>query len=101
MFEAESDYWHPPECVKHKTTEGCKLTGKCAFLHADNNAAPSNKSKEDSNSDEKATIAIIRRNQKLVCAPQDVPNFRTNGCTYERETVRPEEEWHEISESTS
>ena len=43
------DYWHPPESVKHKTDEGCKVWETSAFLHP-GNEAPSKKSKKDQKS---------------------------------------------------
>ena len=27
------DHWHPPECEKYKSREGCSQSRKCSFLH--------------------------------------------------------------------
>ena len=56
------DYWRPLERVKHKSDEGCKCREKCAFLHSDNNEAPSKRSKKYQKS-EKSTAANVRSNQ--------------------------------------
>ena len=68
------DYWHPPECVKHKTNGGCKCGDNFAFLHSENSEAPSKKTKIDSNAD-KATLANVRSFQKFGCVSQDLESL--------------------------
>ena len=76
------DYWHPPECVKHKTNGGCKCGDNFAFLHSENGEAPSKKTKIDSNAN-KATLASVRSFQKFGCVSQDLEPLAAAMCDAE------------------
>ena len=74
--KSSCDYWHPPDCVKHKTDERCKVGETCAVLHSDIEA-PNKKSKRDQKS-EKATVATVRGNQIFVLCITGRRSARTN-----------------------
>ena len=54
------DYWHPPECVKFKTKDGCRLGDRCSFVLSGDCNEQGNKQKKHSKPD-KATSACDER----------------------------------------
>ena len=85
------DYWHSPQCVKHKTSEGCKFGEICTLLHSDNSESPDKKTKTDSKADKKQQLlfyAVFRswfenlrmlnhcQNQRLDLRTRDGPSWR-------------------------
>ena len=92
--------WHPPECVKYKTKEGCqcgekmcvssftttKHQGKCRKKD------PTSEKKQYCNRTQQSLIGLCISGRRIA---------RTDGWTCERETVFFEEERQEISESAS
>ena len=78
--------WHPPECVKHKTNEGCQFWESVRFV-SHNNEAPRKMSKKDPTS-ENNNIAIVRIYPKLGCASQDVklPEQTVGPCEREKKS---------------
>ena len=88
--------WHPPECVKHKTNEGCQFWESVRFV-SHNNEAPRNTSKKRTRHLKITILQFYACNPKLGCVISGRRITRTNGWTCERETVFCEEERQEIS----
>ena len=80
------DYWHPPECVKHKTDECCKCCENCAFQTT---------MKRQARSREKDS------NLHLYSVIQNWVVYIRTSWTYERETGHTEEERQKFFESAS
>ena len=86
----------PPECVKHKTNEGCKFDETRAFLHSENRC----KTKKDNKrfeSRQSNNRYCTQYSQVALCISGYWSLPEPNGWTYERETVHPEEKRQTIS----
>ena len=73
--KSSSDYWHPPEYVKHKTNEGCKFGEKCAFLYSDNSDAPTKKFFGKTQNPTKQLLRLYAAFRSRGCVSRDVESL--------------------------
>ena len=50
--------WHPPECLFHKSENGCRFGEKCSYVHRQVDEQPSKRSKKN---DDKSAVAMLKK----------------------------------------
>ena len=61
--------WHPPECVFHKSENGCRFEEKCSNAHRQVDEQPSKRSKKNG---DKSAVEMLKSTRQLGCVFQDV-----------------------------
>ena len=73
--------WHPPECLFHKSENGCRFGEKCSFAHRQVEEQPSKRSKKNG---DKSAVAMLKKGKlarKRICLRC---LSRSNGATCEK-----------------
>ena len=60
--------WHPPECLFHKSGNGCRFGEKCAYAHRQVDEQPSKKSQKNG---DKSALAMLKITRQLGCLSQE------------------------------
>ena len=61
--------WHPPECLFHKSENGCRSGEKCSSAHRQVEEQPTKRSKTN---DDKSAVAMLKITRQLGCVFQDM-----------------------------
>ena len=61
--------WHPPECLFHKSENGCRFGEKCSYAHRQVDEQPSKRYKKNG---DKSTVAMLKSTRQLGCVFQDM-----------------------------
>ena len=61
--------WHPPECLFHKSENGCRFGEKCSYAHRQVDEQPSKRSKKNG---DKSAVAMLKITRQLGCVFQDM-----------------------------
>ena len=61
--------WHPPECLYHKSENGCRFGEKCSYAHRKVDEQPRKRSKKNR---DKSAVAMLKITRQLGCVCQDM-----------------------------
>ena len=61
--------WHPPECLFHKSENGCRFGEKCSYAHRQVDEQSSKRSKKNG---DKSAVAMLKSTRQLGCVFQDM-----------------------------
>ena len=77
--------WHPPECLFHKSENGCRFGEKCSYAHRQVDEQPSKRSQKNG---DKSAVAILKITRQLGCVFQDMEPSKSSSILRKSSDIR-------------